>query len=349
MKDALLLRGLPGETVSEPQHLVGAAGRQRIAGEAGEPRALLDVDRADLRPKVIGEEREGVFPQLVQGLLSLQSRGEPRLAGAHPGLRLPRAVFPGGDEGRREGEEQQQRRPARRDRRRVAGGAARGALPVDQPPPLVEVHVGDNGADAVHRQLSLFGAHDRQRALEVTGLAQRDGSRQLIHLDRQEALHLRDALLLRQAVGGESAQGRQLAWQGHLRVSVDVEIAVLAHQQVAALPGLRVLDEGEEEVETIQRLRRPLHGIRRGVAGLHRAQGEERGQQHGQDRDREPGEGVWGEPSDTRARGFRRFRGLVHRRRLRIPAGSAGSFVAYHTQGRVAPDQGRSASAGTVN
>ena len=277
------------------------------------------MDRADLRSQVSGQEREDVLPERLEDLLSLEPCGEPRLAGANPGLRLPRAVFLRRDEGRHQDEEQQHRRAPRGDRRRVAGRALPGILPGAQHPPLVLVHLRDDGADAVHRRLPVVGAHDRQSALDVTALAQLDGSRQLVHLHRQGTLQRLDALLLRRAVGSEAAQAGQLTRQRHLRAPVRLEVALLAHQQEAALSGLRVLGEREEDVEMIQHLHRPLHAVGRGVAGLHGAQGEERDQHHCEDRHCEPGEGVRGEPGGAGPHAFRQSLGLVHRRGVRPP------------------------------
>ncbi len=115
---------------------------------------------------------------------------------------------------------------------------------------VLHLRHGVNGfADRVHFQLAAVGAHKSQGTLQSLFLSQCDRLSHFIKLQIHMLAQLVEALALTRIILGTLGDLFQLTIHGSKGSSVGREIAIFAGQQIAALPGFRVLKLGQQALE----------------------------------------------------------------------------------------------------
>ena len=264
VKGALLLGGLPDQSVARAHHFAFGAGGQCISGEAPVVvAALRDVHGARLRVQVLGQEREHPVAQHGQLLLALDPLAQRHLAGAEPRLDRSRPVVAGHQHARSRNQADQDRRAAPGDARGEHDRVVPLHLARREQGALGVFHLANQHADLIHQPLAAVGSDDGEGTLSVPGAPQRNRLIELLRLFGGELHQRLDATLLLRVVDGQLAETPQLLGDRRPRVGVRREVTLLAGQEEAALAGFRVRDarqEGLELARHFERVRHPLDG-----------------------------------------------------------------------------------------
>jgi len=124
---------------------------------------------------------------------------------------------------------------------------------------LAEFNFGDEISDLVHDEAAAIGENLVACSVGVTGLREADGVGELGELGLGEAAELEDLSLLRGIAAGQLLEEVKLGIELCDGEIVRVKVLGFAGIEIAALPGLRVLDEGLGLVDGDEHLLGVLH------------------------------------------------------------------------------------------
>ncbi len=142
----------------------------------------------------------------------------------------------------------------------------------------------------VHDVPTEIRAHDGKRSLRIAVAIHVDRLLQLRHLLRDERIQVVQPTLLVRYVRGQPAGCLQFARYRRLGIPVREQIALLAREQIASLPGLRILHGRHERLHLLDDFVRLRDAGRRDRGGLQRPEGKQGDQCDCDDRDHEAGQ-----------------------------------------------------------
>jgi hypothetical protein len=148
----------------------------------------------------------------------------------------------------------------------------RGARSVE--PVLLADHLQGQLSDLVHQALAAVGGDDAGGDVEPQIGARADGRVELGHLLRDRGLETPEAGLLSRIVLGELAERGQLGRHVDDRLGERREIVRIARDDVAALPGLRVLHEREDALGLLAHRQRMARACCLFLETVHPIEGE---------------------------------------------------------------------------
>ena len=292
MEHPVLPGRLAEQTLARLDRRGSRVSRQRGPCDQAQPSGgLLHVHRPDLRIDAGGEKGQHRVSQHVQALLALELDADGGLRRADPALgfavaeitrRHPRCEADEGQEDRRTEPGDPDRQVARRLPFRLA---ERQALA------LLGLHVGNGGADPVHRHPAAIGEHDRAGLVGLALTTQRDRVGQLGHLLRRELPDRLEAGALGGALGHAALYILQVVRELRPGAVIGIEIALLAGDEIAALAGLRVEQRSHHALELLDRRERLHHAAGGPLTDEQGPIREEGDQRHREGGDQEADEG----------------------------------------------------------
>ncbi len=147
---------------------------------------------------------------------------------------------------------------------------------------FLPVHAPDDVADLVHQRFFAAAVHRGERVHRVSGLALRDGEAEFPHFFVDEGVQPRQRILVERPAPRRASDLGQRGTEPPDGFVIRLEILRFPGQEIAALPGLGILDDVEKGDELVLDDQALAHRLVPPLLQLHEqgSRSDDEGQQH---------------------------------------------------------------------